>query len=117
LLLYDARGHGASDGPAEPAGYTWDTLGQDLTGMIAFAGEARAIVGGASMGAAASLWAAIEQPEQVRGLVLIAPPPLGGPDFQSEAEQAAIQRLDMLSQTVEALGLDQTVQLARQLPG
>jgi pimeloyl-ACP methyl ester carboxylesterase len=117
LLLYDARGHGQSDGPRAQEGYSWEALGRDLTAMAALAGEPRAIVGGASMGAAAALWAAVEQPEAVRALVLIAPPPLGGGLFQGPAEQAAIQRLDALSRAVETFGVDQALAFARQFPG
>ncbi|MCK9519353.1 MAG: alpha/beta hydrolase [Dehalococcoidia bacterium] len=117
LLTYDARGHGQSEGPRNPAGYTWETLGQDMCGLIAHAGDEQAIVGGASMGAATALWVALERPELVRALVLAMPPPLGHHSMREEAERQAVTVLDMLAAAVENYGLEKTVELARMMPG
>ncbi|MGE5596335.1 MAG: alpha/beta fold hydrolase [Hyphomicrobiales bacterium] len=117
LLLYDARGHGQSEGPREAAGYTWEALGRDMSALIDWAGADQAIVGGGSMGAATALWVAIEQPEKVRGLVLVMPPPLGHKPMRAEGEHQAIMVLDMLAAAVENYGLETTVQLAKQIPG
>lgn len=117
LLLYDARGHGQSEGPDDAALYTWETLGRDMAALIEHAGEPRAIAGGGSMGAATALWLALEQPERVRALVLVMPPPLGGPELRGPAEQGAIQVLELLAAAVENFGVEKTVELARQFPG
>ena len=105
VLLYDVRGHGQSEGPEEPAGYSWPKLGEEMLALAAFAGETRPILGGASMSANAALWCAIERPEAVRALVLIAPPPLGPRELRDESETQALRLLATLAAAVESLGL------------
>jgi pimeloyl-ACP methyl ester carboxylesterase len=117
LLTYDARGHGHSGGPEDPSHYTWESLGRDMSALIDHAGETSAIIGGASMGAATALWMAVEQPERVRALAILMPPPLGGPDFQKPDERNAIAGLEMLSMGVQAAGIEQTIAFAKNLPG
>jgi len=117
LLTYDARGHGRSGGPEDSAGYTWETMGRDMSALITFAGEENAIVGGASMGAATALWVAIEHPERVRALTLMMPPPLGGEALRGDAEKQAIAVLDLLAAAVQNFGLEKTVELAQGFPG
>jgi len=117
LLTFDARGHGASEGPADPGEYTWETLGRDMGALAAHAGDERAVFGGGSMGAASALWVAIEQPERVRGLILVMPPPLGHPEMRGPGEHKALAFLEMLGTAVEQLGVERTVELARQMPG
>jgi pimeloyl-ACP methyl ester carboxylesterase len=117
LLLYDARGHGESEGPEDPAGYTWETLGRDMATLCELHGEEQAVFGGGSMGAATSLWVALEQPERVRALVLAMPPPLGRQAMRAQEERAAITTLDFLAAAIQNYGLEQTVEIARQAPG
>ena len=117
VLVYDARGHGRSAGPSDTAGYTWESLGRDMTALIDVVGDRQAILGGVSMGAASALWAAIEQPERVRGLALVMPPPLGQESMRAGAEKQALQVLEMLAAMVESFGVDKTVELARNFPG
>lgn len=117
LLTYDARGHGHSHGPEDHALYTWESLGLDMAALIEHAGEEAAIVGGASMGAATALWMAVEQPQRVRALAILMPPPLGGPEYQTPEEKNAIAALEMLSMAVQAGGIEQTIAFARNLPG
>lgn len=117
LLVYDARGHGRSSGPADSAQYTWESLGVDMCALVAHAGEQSAILGGASMGAASALWAAVERPDTVRALVLMIPPPLGHAAMRGPDEQQALAVLDMLAAAIENFGLEKTVELARSLPG
>lgn len=117
LLVYDARGHGQSGGPEDHALYTWETLGLDMCALVEHVGEQRAILGGASMGAAAALWAAVERPESARALVVMLPPPLGFPGMRGEDERAALTVLDLMSAAVQNFGLEKTVELARHFPG
>ncbi|MEO9254112.1 MAG: alpha/beta hydrolase [Tepidiformaceae bacterium] len=117
LLTYDARGHGKSDGPEDSAGYTWETLGRDMSAMITFAGEEQAIIGGASMGAATALWVALEQPKRVRALTLMMPPPLGAEPMRAEAEKQALTVLDLLAAAVQNFGIEKTVEIAQSFPG
>jgi len=117
LLTYDARGHGQSAGPEDHAQYTWETLGRDMSAFVEHAGEEAAVLGGASMGAATALWVAVEQPERVKALALLMPPPLGGPEFQRADEKNAIAFLDMLSMAIQASGIEKTIEFAKGLPG
>lgn len=75
VARHDARGHGSSDMAADGS-CTWRDLGQDLVRLRhAWTPSTRKIVlGGTSMGAAASLCAMLEDPTNVAGLIL-APPP------------------------------------------
>jgi pimeloyl-ACP methyl ester carboxylesterase len=117
LLVYDARGHGQSEGPDDPRGYTWESLGLDMAALVEHAGERQAIIGGGSMGAATALWLAIERPEYVRALLLVMPPPLGFETMRGADEQQAIQVLDLLRTAVETFGLEKTIEMAKQFPG
>jgi pimeloyl-ACP methyl ester carboxylesterase len=117
LLIYDARGHGQSSGPEYAAGYTWETLGRDMAAFIDHAGEERAIIGGASMGAATALWVAIEQPQRAKALALLMPPPLGYGPMRAQEEKQALQVLDLLSAAVKNFGIEKTVELAKGFPG
>lgn len=117
LLTYDARGHGKSGGPEKATGYTWESLGQDMLAFADHHGAEQAVFGGASMGAATSLWIGIERPERVRALVLVMPPPLGHDAMRRDDEKQAIQVLDLLSAAVTNFGLEQTVAMARNFPG
>jgi pimeloyl-ACP methyl ester carboxylesterase len=117
VLLFDARGHGQSDGPEDPSAYTWEALGLDMVRLAARFGGEPAILGGASMGAGAALWAAVERPAAVRALVLAVPPPLGPPSMRGEDEHRAIQALELLAAAIAAYGLEQTAELAKNMPG
>ena len=117
LLAYDARGHGQSGGPESAEGYSWESLGRDMGELIRFAGEERAVVGGVSMGAAAAIWLAVEQPEQVRGLVAMMPPPLGFTSMRTPGEQRAITALDFLASAVENYGIDTAIEVVKSVPG
>lgn len=72
VVRYDARGHGESD---ENDQCTWMAMGSDLCKLHQkMFPNGRMILGGTSMGAAASLYAALEAPEKVGALVLATPP-------------------------------------------
>ena len=116
VLLYDARGHGESEGPEDPDGYSWGKLGEEMLALAAHAGEERPVLGGASMSASAALWCALERPEAVRALVLIAPPPLGPREQRGEAETQALQMLATLAGAVESFGLSGTADMAANMP-
>lgn len=74
LVRYDARGHGRSQATSKPTDYHWRNLGQDML-AVADAVEARYfIAGGASMGAATAIYAALQAPARIHGLVLVIPP-------------------------------------------
>ena len=79
VISYTARGHGRSTGwelsaETNPTQFTWIELGKDMTAVADHFSTGSYIAGGSSMGSATSLYAAIEHPERVLGLILIRPP-------------------------------------------
>jgi len=83
VVLYDARGHGRSEVPADPGAYEFERLVDDYERVAASGddqavGTERVVAGGLSLGAATALGFALRHPERVRGLVLASPP--GGGD-------------------------------------
>ena len=88
LIRYDARGHGRSSASFRAADYHWPDMARDLLGIADHYGEDQFIAGGQSMGCATSLYAALEAPERISGLVLMCPPTA----WETRAEQAATYR-------------------------
>lgn len=82
VVMYDARGHGRSEKPAD--GYTFDTLAADMVGLIGALGLAQPIVIGHSMGAATAALAAARSPELFRAVVLEDPPARNRPAAADE---------------------------------
>ena len=78
LVRYDARGHGDSPGTPHAADYGQPRLAADLLDLLDHLGMERAVLGGASMGAATALHAAVVAPERVEALVLAVPPAARG---------------------------------------
>jgi 3-oxoadipate enol-lactonase len=78
-LFPDTRGHGLSSKFERPADYTYAKKLEDLILWLDALGIERAVWGGASMGAALSLWAAVHVPDRVRAVVSISGPPYPAP--------------------------------------
>ena len=74
VVRYDARGHGDSDSTRDLVAYRWDRLAQDQLEIADAFGIDRYVAGGASMGCATALYAALAAPERVAALVLVIPP-------------------------------------------
>jgi cholest-4-en-3-one 26-monooxygenase len=74
LVRYDARGHGRSAPAREVGDGAWSALANDLLELVTALGLEPAIAGGASMGTATTLHAALRAPGAFRGLVLVIPP-------------------------------------------
>jgi pimeloyl-ACP methyl ester carboxylesterase len=70
MVTYDARGHGASDAPDDPAAYSPEIAVLDLRALLDHLELRRAVVGGLSMGANVALHFALSHPERVRALVI-----------------------------------------------
>ena len=75
----DTRGHGLSTKFERPGDYTYARKLEDLVLWLDALGIERAVWGGASMGAALSLWAAVHAPARVRAVVSISGPPYQAP--------------------------------------
>lgn len=75
ITASDARGHGFSKLPADPAApLSWDDFARDLLGLIdTIDPEVPWLLAGHSMGAAVSLLATDRRPDRVAGLVLVDP--------------------------------------------
>ncbi len=101
LIAYDARGHGESGYTENEAGYTWASHAHDMLGLLDHLELERAIVGGGSMGAGASIELALAHPERVEKLLLIAPPPLA--DTIGTAQQV----FGGLASLIETVGVEQ----------
>src|SRR5687768_15767856 len=74
-LFPDTRGHGLSTKFERPDDYRYAAKFTDMILWLDALGIRQAVWGGASMGAALSLWAAIHAPERVRAVVSISGPP------------------------------------------
>lgn len=74
VLRYDARGHGTSGSTPEPDGYAWSALAGDQLALADELGIGAYVAGGASMGCATALHAAVLAPDRIRGLLLVIPP-------------------------------------------
>jgi pimeloyl-ACP methyl ester carboxylesterase len=68
-LLPDTRGHGLSQKFERPGDYTYAKKAEDLGPWLDGLGVEAAVWGGASMGAALSLWMAAHAPVRVRGVI------------------------------------------------
>jgi pimeloyl-ACP methyl ester carboxylesterase len=74
VIRYDARAHGESCDEYDPQACRWESLAHDMWRVADDCGADTAVLGGASMGCATALIGAMQQPERVRGLVLVIPP-------------------------------------------
>jgi pimeloyl-ACP methyl ester carboxylesterase len=73
VALLDLLGHGRSDKPTHASEYRIDSYADQVVGLLDHLGVAQAVLGGISLGANVSLFAATEYPERVRALVLEMP--------------------------------------------
>jgi pimeloyl-ACP methyl ester carboxylesterase len=110
LIAYDARGHGESEFTENEADYTWTSHANDMRALMDALGIERAIIGGGSMGAGTSIVFALEHPERVEKLVLLAPPPL------AETIDTAQQVFCGLASLIESVGVEKAAEIVLQLP-
>ena len=73
VVLLDLLGHGRSDRPTHAAEYRIDAYADQVFAVLDELGVSEAVLGGMSLGANVSLFAASRRPERVRGLVLEMP--------------------------------------------
>jgi 3-oxoadipate enol-lactonase len=78
-LFPDTRGHGLSAKFERVEDYTYPRKAEDVRLWLETLGIERAVFGGASMGAALSLWLAAYTPERVSAVVSISGPPYAPP--------------------------------------
>ena len=68
-ILFDHRGHGASDKPHDPAAYATPLMAEDARRLLDHLGIERADFIGYSMGARVAAYLALAAPERVRSVV------------------------------------------------
>lgn len=73
VLCLDLLGHGDSDRPREMTSYSMVSFGRQAIGLLDHVGVDQAVLGGASLGANASLEATAAAPHRVRGLIVEMP--------------------------------------------
>lgn len=95
IVRYDARGHGGGMVQYEDRAYRWSALVDD---MLRMAGEGPFVGGGAGMGAATALLAAVRAPRRLEALVLVTPPAA----WETRVAQAT--RYEDLADAVELRG-------------
>ncbi len=73
VVTLDLLGHGRSDRPLDPKGYSMTAFGEQVVALLDHLGVAEAVIGGTSLGSNVSLEVADVAPERVRGLLLEMP--------------------------------------------
>jgi 3-oxoadipate enol-lactonase len=110
LIRYDARGHGTSPGTLDSEHYRWDRLAEDMLIEADAAGAEQFVAGGASMGCATTLFAALAAPERVTALVMVIPPTA----WETRAGQADLYKGG--ADFVERKGVDEFIDRMRLQP-
>jgi pimeloyl-ACP methyl ester carboxylesterase len=99
LILWDMRGHGASDSPDDPALYSEAHTVADMAALLDQVDARSAVIGGLSLGGYMSLAFYVEHPERTDALMLFDT----GPGYRSDTgragwNQIAQQRAEQLEQ-------------------
>lgn len=104
VVLWDFRGHGESEAPADPAAYHMDQVVDDLARVVAWGAEGRrAVVGGLSFGGLTALHFALADPDRVRALLLFA----SGPGFKKREAQAGWEaQMARVADRLERVGFE-----------
>ncbi|CAN5489612.1 alpha/beta hydrolase [soil metagenome] len=110
VLRYDARGHGSTGSSSDLAGYHWRSLADDQLVLADHLGIDRYVAGGASMGCATALYAALAAPHRIMALVLAIPPTAW------ETRAAQIEGYELSARLVEAGEIDLLVAGAAERP-
>jgi pimeloyl-ACP methyl ester carboxylesterase len=81
LILWDMRGHGASDYPTDQGAYSEEATVADMAALLDVVGADKAIVGGLSLGGYMSLAFHLAHPGRVEALLIIDT----GPGYRKDA--------------------------------
>jgi pimeloyl-ACP methyl ester carboxylesterase len=111
VVRYDAPGHGRSPMGASAEDHRWARLADDMFAVADSAGFSSFVAGGASMGAATTLHAAVQRPERVDAMVLVIPPTA----WETRAAQAGVYQFAM--NVVQDQGIEALIELEKQMPG
>ena len=101
VIVWDMRGHGESDDPADPGAYSEALTVADMAELLRRCRIDRAVIGGLSLGGYMSLAFHLAHPEMVDALMLFDT----GPGFRNaEARQAWNERAEQRARDLEARG-------------
>lgn len=102
-VAWDLRGHGQTESPEDPAGYSPDACVVDIGALLDEAGADQAIIGGHSLGGYLSLAFADRFPERVRALLLVGT----GPGFKrDEPREKWNENATKQAERLESRGLE-----------
>ena len=71
VVTWDARGHGRSDSPADPAAYGLSQFAEDLRALLDHLGIEQTCLAGHSMGGGVATRFAVTYPQRVKALLII----------------------------------------------
>jgi pimeloyl-ACP methyl ester carboxylesterase len=115
VIIWDMRGHGESDYPADRAAYSEAATVADMAAILHAAGETRAVIGGLSLGGYMTLAFHLRHPEACRALMLFDT----GPGFKNQAaretwnQRARLRADDLDANGLAALGTSDEVRMSR----
>jgi 3-oxoadipate enol-lactonase len=110
VIRYDARGHGESGDVASPQQGDWAELALDQIELMDQLGLGDVALGGASMGTATALHAALRLGGRVRKLILVIPPTAW------ESRRAQVELYEQMASILEAKGVEPLIQSLRMMP-
>jgi pimeloyl-ACP methyl ester carboxylesterase len=115
VIVWDMRGHGESDDPAEPAAYSESLTVEDMAALLRRCRIDRAVIGGLSLGGYMSLAFYLAHPEMVRALMLFdTGPGFRNPEARRAWNERARQRArDLETRGFAALGESDEVRLSK----
>ena len=114
LVIWDMRGHGQSDDPADPAAYSEDATVADMAALLDAVGARKAIIGGLSLGGYMSLAFHRKHRDRVRALLIIDT----GPGFKKDDARAAWnQRAVETARSFETEGLSRLKSRGKEAAG
>jgi 3-oxoadipate enol-lactonase len=102
VISYDARGHGESSPAPDAGAYGYGDMVSDLATLLDDSNVDRAVLVGASMGAATTMAFTLAHPERVSALVQITPAYVGG----AETDPERLAYYDALADGLERDGVD-----------
>lgn len=112
LVLWDMRGHGQSDYPADQAEYSEEKTVADMAAILDAVGAETAIVGGLSLGGYMSLGFYAKSPERVTALLIIDT----GPGFKKDEARDGWNKTALATASrFEAEGLSRLQSLSKEM--
>ena len=115
VIVWDMRGHGQSNYPADPAAYSEAATVEDMAAILRACGVQRAVIGGLSLGGYMSLAFHRVHPAMTRALMIFdTGPGFRNADARETWNQRARQRADDLdARGLAALGTSDEVRMSQ----